>query len=299
MTLAIEELRIEDAEVAVAIFADAITPRSLAEGPEQEFVDLLTGPGPLRERLLASLRRAATADRGGSWLAWIEREAVGVATAVRRDRFWGLSTFFVRPRYQGRGVGRQLLERVLRSAEGAGPAMIYSSMDPAAMRRYALAGFDLVPTVGAVGEVDRTRLSRDGSVRAGSAGDLALVDDVDVALRGGSRAGDVGFLLEHGARMLVVDGVSGRGFAVHYGGRPLLEGSPLILGATDVATAKTLLSAFLLEVDGGVRFHGWTAAHQWAIDVALAAKLTITPSGPLFLRGGDVPGGWIGSGIYF
>ena len=46
--------------------------------------------------------------------AWHRGRVVGVAGAINRGRQWYLAWLFVHPRYQGRGVGRRLLERVWR-----------------------------------------------------------------------------------------------------------------------------------------------------------------------------------------
>ena len=84
-------------------------------------------------------------DPGGAWVAEGERErVVGLALALVRDGLWGLSLLAVEPGLQGNGVGRRLLDAALGYADGTRGAIIISSTDPKAMRRYARAGFDHV-----------------------------------------------------------------------------------------------------------------------------------------------------------
>ncbi len=89
---------------------------------------------------IAHLQRT---DPGGAWVAEDGGEIVGVALALVREGVWGLSLFGVRPELQGRGTGRKLLDATLRYAEGCRGAIILSTPDPRAMRRYARAGFAL------------------------------------------------------------------------------------------------------------------------------------------------------------
>jgi GNAT superfamily N-acetyltransferase len=123
--------------------------------------------GEQRRRFSAArLGRLARTDPGGCWVAEDAAGAVaGVAAALVRDGIWGLSYLAVRPDVQERGVGRGLLEAALGHAGGARGALVASSVDPRAMRLYALAGFDLKPCVAAAGIVDRRR-SRRGCGRA-------------------------------------------------------------------------------------------------------------------------------------
>jgi hypothetical protein len=129
--------------------------------------------------------------------------------------------------------------------------------------------------------------------RAGDTGDLDLVADVDAGLRG-SRAEDVEFMLAHGARMDVVDAGSGRGYVVHRRNRVSL------LGATDDAAATQVLWRFLAATEGKASIWCLTAGQDWAVRVALAARLTVVPAGPLFVDGLDrPPGPWVPGGWYF
>jgi GNAT superfamily N-acetyltransferase len=254
-------------------------------------------PDTLTEEQRAHMRmgteRFIERDAGGAWVA-VEGDAViGMAEAIRRGSFWGLAMLFVDPGSQSLGVGRRLLDRALGYADGATLRMILTSSDPRALRRYSLAGLAIHPAVGAAGTIDRSAIPNGLPGRHGGAADIDLVADVDSRLRG-SRAEDVEFLLSTGARIEVVDGPSGRGFAVHSAKRLIM------LGATDRATAAHVLWRVLAEVDGTFEIWGMTAAQDWAVKVALAARLEVGGAGPLFVGGlKHPPGPWLPSGWYF
>lgn len=219
-------------------------------------------------------------DPAGAWAAEDgDGRVAGVALGLLRDGVWGLSLLAVRPDLQSRGVGRELLDAALGYARGARGGLILSSTDPRAMRRYALAGFALRPQVAAAGIVDRDALPVDtGAVREGGEDDLALVERVSRKVRGATHALDVPQLLATGSRLLAVDG---RGFAVHTGGNVRL------LAALDEDAARALLWAALAASAPGttVQVDFIAAGHDWAIEVALDARLALSPDGPLFVRG--------------
>lgn len=245
-----------------------------------------------REYFLSGLRRFVELDPDGAWVATDGDSVVGMANAIRRDSFWGLSMLFVHPDQQNRGVGRALLDAGLASGVGAELRMILSSADPRALRRYSVAGLDLHPTVEARGTIDPRSIPDDLDGRSGDAGDLDLVASVDAGLRG-SRAQDVEYLLSVGAKMEIVDRRVTRGYVVH------LYGRLLMLGATDDHTAAVLLWRFLAEA-GEAEIWGLTAQQNWAVKVALAAKLQIAAVGALFVAGRErPPGPWLPSGWYF
>src|SRR6059058_3993807 len=98
-------------------------------------------------------------DPGGAWVAEsAEGRVVGVALALLREGLWGLSLLAVEPALQGNGIGRRLLDAALSYADAARGAIILSSTDPKAMRRYARAGFALRPAVAAAGIVGGAEL---------------------------------------------------------------------------------------------------------------------------------------------
>jgi len=100
-------------------------------------------PSPFRGRW----RHGLATDPDGCWVAEDAEGIAGVSVGLRRGAVWGLSLLAVRVGVQSRGIGRALLEHALRTAEGTDAGLIVSSDDPRAIRRYALAGFALRPTL--------------------------------------------------------------------------------------------------------------------------------------------------------
>ena len=245
-----------------------------------------------REYFLSGLRRFVELDPGGAWVAADGGSVVGMAAAVRRGSFWGLSMLFVDPDQQNRGLGGALVEAALACSAGAEVRMILSSSDPRALRRYSLTGLDIHPTVEARGTIDKSSIPDDVFSRCADASDLDLVASVDAGLRG-SRAADVEYLLSVGARMHVIDRGASRGYLVHRDTRVLM------LDATDDVTAAGLLWGFLAEVEEA-EIWGLTARQNWAVKVALAARLEVVAAGALFVAGREhPPGPWLPSGWYF
>lgn len=245
------------------------------------------------QRFLAGMRRFVEMDPGGAWVTEDDEGLIGMAEAIRRDGFWGLSMLFVHPRAQSRGVGRELLDRTLEYADGAEVRMIMSSEDPRAMRRYSRAGLSINPGVQIEGKVDRATIPADLAGRTGSADDLDLVAEVDATI-GRARRDDVAFALEGDAVLEIVEAGARRGFGVHR------DGGIIMLGATDNETAATVFWR-MLAGSGDQKVEQWclTAAQDWAVRVALEARLNVKPSGSLFTSGMNPPGPWIPSGWYF
>ena len=158
--------------------------------------------------------------------------------------------------------------------------MIASSTHPAAMRRYALAGFTLQPTLVAGGKVSRESLPAGLKTREGTDADLDLAVRVDRAIRGSPHGPDLEFMLRTSSRLLVAEGPEGSGYAV------VLEGSPGLLAATTPEAATNLLWSCLAEADGDdVEVRWFTEAQNWALPVVLKAGLSLSPAGPICVRG--------------
>lgn len=249
------------------------------------------------DRQRRRLRHFLANDPEGSWVAEFDGTVVGVVLALRRDRLWGLSLFVVDPAHQGVGVGRRLLDAALGYGRPGDTAVILSTRDPRAMRRYAAAGFDLHPQIRAVGTVDRSRLPALGHrVREGGPHDLPLADAVDVVVRGAPRGPDQALLAELYPPMFVVDDADGHGYAY-----PYFHGGVHTLAATDEETATALLWRCLVHdvergVDSGIDHVN--AGQQWAVRVIVAAGLTMQPAGPAFWRGRLPPAAYLPSGPY-
>ncbi|MGF1661706.1 MAG: GNAT family N-acetyltransferase [Kineosporiaceae bacterium] len=288
MSIHIRPMTLDDVDAVTGVVeaADAAAERAKGRVPAQ--------PSDERQAFVReATARFVRRDPGGSWVADDSGTVVGMAEAVRRDGFWGLSMLFVHPDAQSRGIGRRLLDAALTHAEGAGVRMILTSLDPRALRRYSRAGLAVHPVVEAEGAVDRGALPAEPPGRTADASDLDLVAEVDGGLRG-SRVEDVEFLLASGARMWVADRGPARGYVV------TRDGPLLMLGATDEVTASGLLWRYLAETPGKASVWHLTAQQDWAVRVALDARLSVVPAGPLFVSGLDrPPGPWIPSGWYF
>jgi GNAT superfamily N-acetyltransferase len=220
-------------------------------------------------------------DAGGAWVAVVAGEICGAAMAGLREGLWFLAHLHVRPGWQGRGIGRRLLEAAMRHGPQARGRLLHSSLDPQAMRCYQRAGFVLEPAMRATGVVRRATLPAVGRVRHGGAGDLDLVADVDRVLRGAAHGPDFEVLLRAGAQLLILADGPARGYAL------VEAGQVKVVGATGTPAAVALLWAALAEGGGPVEV--LRADQQWAIGVVHAAGLGLEAGGPLCRQGDTGP----------
>jgi ribosomal protein S18 acetylase RimI-like enzyme len=241
---------------------------------------------PLDTEARARTRRAighlVSSDPGGSWVARVSGQVVGLAQAIRREGLWVLSLLGVDPEHQSRGLGRALLEAAAGYGTEADTGLIMSSRDPRAVRRYGLAGFEVRPTVSASGRVRPGTLSSSPELRNAGLDGKSLVAAIDRAVRGASHGVDLDYLLGEGHRLVLL---ADEAYALCRGARPVL------LGARSDAAAEALLCGLLAraEADEIVEL-GWvTGDQQWAIRAALRAGLELHPSGPLMVRGEPGP----------
>lgn len=219
-------------------------------------------------------------DLEGAWVATDGDRIVGVALALRREGIWVLSFFAVDKEYRSQGVGKALLDRAFHYSEGCSGAMIASSRHPAAIRRYALAGFTLQPTFMASGQVRRSSLPAGLKAREGKEEHLQVAAEVDRLVRGATHGPDLEFMLRTGHRLLVADDAAGRGYVV------IRDGSPALLAASTPETAADLLWSCLADNSREpVEVHWITGAQNWAVPVVLAAGLSLSPAGPICVRG--------------
>ncbi|GGP00840.1 GNAT family N-acetyltransferase [Wenjunlia tyrosinilytica] len=253
------------------------------------------------ERLVRShsrTRHMARTDPEGCWLA-IDPDsgkALGAVLSTRREGTWGLSLFAVVPQAQGKGVGKALLDRARLHGRACLRGIICGSQDARAARRYRLAGFTLHPAMRLTGVVeDRSGLPEpDGvPVHPGTVHQRDLMDSVDRRLRGGAHGPDHEEMVRHFG-LLVVDTLVGSGYCY------LLGGKIELLAATSRRVATRLLTEALLRMPPGteVTVPHLTAEQEWAVDVGLAAGLSVSNSGYLCLRGMRPPSPYIPSGAF-
>ena len=231
-------------------------------------------------------------DPEGCWVAEDAGGLLGAAVGMRRDLTWLLSTYAVRPAAQGRGVGSALLAAALTHSRVCLRGMLASSDDPAAVRRYRLAGFTLHPTMVLRGTVPRAALPVVERVREGSVGDVDLLDSVDRQVRDAAHGPDHAWLARS-YRLVVVDRSTGSGYAYVAPG-----GGPHLLAATNRRTATDLLWETLAASapEEPLAVSHVSAANEWAVDVGMACGLQLWTSGYLGLRGMRPPTPYLHSG---
>jgi GNAT superfamily N-acetyltransferase len=262
--------------------AAAVGGAALAELYPQEFrpADAAAAARDDRRR---EIRVAHIRDRdpAGAWVAELDGEIVGMALALVREGVWGLSFFGVKPGLQGQGIGGPLLAGALRAAEGCRAGIILSSNDPRAMRRYFRSGFRVRPCLAAAGAINRSRLpaglrSKPGDL--GSEAHRATIDAASRFVRGATHGEDVGAMVETGSELLVIEG---RGWAAHR------DGAPMVVAAVDEAAARDLTWSCLAAgpAGGAVHVDFIAEGNDWAVEVALDAGLSLSPDGPIFVRG--------------
>jgi predicted N-acetyltransferase YhbS len=236
-----------------------------------------------RARWQRRLRHGVVHDPDGSWVAERDGEVVGVGVATRRGAFWFLSLLAVRTSLQGKGLGQRLLNAALATYENAGA--ICASDDPKALRRYRLAGFDLLAAYEASGVIQRSLLPAVTGVRDGSyQDDRELVEEVAVKQRGGPHGPDLDFFAAEGWPLFVTESSAGTGYVV---ARPA---SLVVLGASSAEAASRLLWTALAHMDAGKAEVAWLSpSQQWALDVALAARLSLRSTGSVCRRGATGP----------
>jgi GNAT superfamily N-acetyltransferase len=275
----------------------ALTPEDVAAGvvlQQETFADLDARMGDpqhpfteaVRLRLAARITHLQQTDPEGAFAAEEDGQLVGLGLSLVREGMWFLSLLVVRPGYQGKGVGRELLDATLRTATDR--SWIMATIEPAALRRYQRAGFDLHPTYTAKGVPDRSAIPAVAGLRDFLPEDRETLEHVTRAVRGASNAPEVDYVVGQG-RVLVAPG---RGFAV------LKDTGTAWLGATDEACARDLLWATLAEAREPVEIDWLAANQQWAIDVCLDARLTLTRGASLCLRGQPPMSPYLPSGAF-
>jgi len=250
-------------------------------------------PAPERRSAARSLvwiertLRFLDTDAAGCWVAADDSGLLGFATSVARERLWILSTFTVRPGMQGKGIGRELLARAGQHGARCDRALLGSSDDQQALRRYHVAGFTLYPQMQFDGVIDRSALPAVRGMREGTADDLTWMDALDRDLRGGPHGPDHQSLADSG-RLIVT--TAGDGYAYCAPSRPIL------VAARDGDTAARLLWECLAGIAGQVVVPHVTSFNMWAADVALRARLSLRHEGFLGVRAMDPPAPYLHNG---
>jgi GNAT superfamily N-acetyltransferase len=280
----IRPMRAEDVAVAEALSLGAYSEAERYEPASEASTSARHAPVRAAQWTRRTSHLLAT-DPGGCWVAEVDAETAGFAVSMRRDLLWILASYAVRTDLQGQGIGRPLLEAAMSYSRGCLRGMFAASSDPKAFRRYRLAGFSLHPELHLAGVPDRSEIPDLDRVREGTPGDVDLMDSLDRQRRNAAHGPDHEVLTAlH--RLLVIDHVSGSGYVY------LREsGSPVLLAASDRRTAARLLWAALACAPDGqpVEVPHVTPANEWAVDVGLQARLSVSTRGYLALRGMQPP----------
>lgn len=231
--------------------------------------------------------RFLRSDPDGCWVAMDDDGMVGFATSMVRERLWILATFAVRPGAQGRGVGREVLAHAEAYAAGCDRGLLAASDDPMALRRYHAAGFALHPQLLFHGEVDRSVIPVVTGLRDGTPDDRQWMDDLDRDLRGGPHGPDHLSLAE-APRLVVAEDRSGYAYAS--------PGAAHVIAARDEGTASRLLWECLAGAEADFELPHVTTANPWAVDVAMAARLSAYTRGFLAVRGMALPAPYVHHG---
>ncbi|MCW2835221.1 MAG: GCN5-related N-acetyltransferase [Nocardioides sp.] len=237
-------------------------------------------------------RQALVTDPEGCWVAEVDGEVVGGAISRVRELMWILASFAVRPEHQRHGIGLQLLAAAMYHGRSCLRGMFAASADPGAVRRYRLAGFSLHPQMFVTGVVDRGAIPVVERVRDGSAGDIDLLNSIDRQTRGAAHLSDHELLLGQ-FRLLVCERNNAAAYA--YVDE---SGSPCLVAGTSRRTAQDVMWEGLGSSTPGssVSVHHITAANAWAIDVGMAARMSLHQSGYLCLRGMKPPSPYVHHG---
>lgn len=204
-------------------------------------------------------------------------ELVGAALTIRRGHLTILALAIVDEAWQGKGIGRGLLE-AFPEREAGRNRVIMSSTDPKAMRRYAALGLRLRPTVSACG------ILRPGAVQVPTGTETvdlleaAAVLDA-IAVTDDARREPYGDDTRMWHRQGDTLHLAGEEAAVVRGGGVLR----IAVARTPQAGALALRAALAAVPPGHtVHLRHLREGQDWAIREMLAAGLALSPEGPLF-----------------
>ena len=143
--------------------------------------------------LLKPLSHLLHTDPEGAVIATDDEGDVAFASTIRRGGFWFLSFLFVRPRAQRRGIGRELLDRLMPPADGVTLATMAESFNGAATGLYARYGLiPAAPKYWLIARSDVLRLTVESNLARTSMSeeDLGAISSLDQVVLGFERADD-------------------------------------------------------------------------------------------------------------
>jgi predicted N-acetyltransferase YhbS len=240
------------------------------------------------------IRHIAATDPEGSVVAERDGEIVGVGLAVCRGSLWFLSLLAVRGDLQGTGVGKRLIDATLDYGKECRLGMIGASPDPRALRRYSRAGFELYPAYSAEGVPDLREAPAGLGVREGDWDrDTELTETLVAQRRGAPYGPDLDFLRLPDTKLFVRDGPTPDDRAVCL----LRRGTSTMVAAASDGAARRVLWAALAEAPDAVALPYVTGDQQWAIEIAMAARLTLKLGDTLCVKGMRAPAPYLATGV--
>ena len=234
-------------------------------------------PNPSSEAFAAQHRHLLRHDAERCFVAEAGGRVVAFTAALERGDAWFLSSLFVRPEHQGRGLGRALLERAW-GAESPRRLTLTDSIQPISNGLYARHG--LVPTTPLLALVGTPRVEeRDVLEPAAPTADALAA--LDLAAYGFDRSVDHAYSRSVGQGTLWLRG--GEPAAYSY----VVDGAFIgPVGGLDGRAAADALRAELGRAEGQVRVLVPGTSRE-IVEAALAAGLRIGgPPGLLLLSAG-------------
>ncbi len=152
-----------------------------------------TGKEILRYRLrkLYEVEHMYATDKKTFWCAWAGKNIIGFAAALRRGKQWYLGFLFTHPKYQDKGVGRQLLEKVWREAPGMTHSLATFAYNMQAVGIYGKFGMAPLCTLPMMEcKLDRLVLMEPTGLKAREKltnADFAWINELETRIRGYNR----------------------------------------------------------------------------------------------------------------
>lgn len=231
-------------------------------------------PNPPPEAFAAQHRHLLRHDAERCFVAEDEGRVVAFVAALERGDAWFLSSLFVRPEHQGRGLGRALLERAW-GGEDRRRLTLTDSIQPISNGLYARRG--LVPTTPLLALVGTPQVAERGGLEPATPTPDALAA-LDAAAYGFDRSVDHAYWRGVGKSTLWLRGGEPAAYSYVVGGAWI---GP-VAGA-DPEAAASALQAELERAEGPVRVLVPGSSRE-LVETSLAAGLRIGgPPGLLLL----------------
>jgi GNAT superfamily N-acetyltransferase len=148
------------------------------------------GEEPVRYRIrkLTEIEHLYKTDRKTFWCAWAGKNIIGFGAALIRGKQWYLAFLFVHPRYQDKGVGRKILEKVWRSGKGLTHSLSTFAYNMQAVGIYSKFGMVPLCTLPIMGvSIDKLTLLEPTGLKVRTKptlGDFAWINRLETKIRG-------------------------------------------------------------------------------------------------------------------